>query len=326
MKSPTTILVIGARGQIGTDLTAALRKHYGNHRVIAADLHLHGNIAPEDEGPAVTLNVLNKLELGKLVDQYKVTHIYLLAALLSATGEQNPEFAWHLNMQGLFNVLELAREKHLQQVFWPSSIAVFGPESPKQQCPQFSDRSPRTVYGISKLAGEGWCQYYHEKFGVDVRSLRYPGLISHTAKPGGGTTDYAVDIFHQALQHNRYTCFLTEDTTLPMMYMPDAIYATLSLMHAPAEQVRIRTSYNIHAFDLTPEKLAVAIQQHLPAFRIQYQPDHRQQIAHSWPDTIDDQQARQDWAWKPHYAIPDMVNDMLTQLRKKPNHAFAIPS
>lgn len=308
------ILVIGASGQIGVELTLALRKVYGENQVIAADLR-EQNPLLAGTGPYVSLDVMNKEMLHVQVIRQNITQIYLLAAILSATGEKNPSLAWNLNMQGLLNVLDIAREEKLSKVFWPSSIAVFGPSSPRQQCPQQTIIEPTTVYGISKYAGEFWCHYYWQRYGVDVRSVRYPGLISYKSEPGGGTTDYAVDIYHQALQKNQYTCFLKEDSYLPMMYMPDAIRATLELMEAPATSVRIRTSYNLSAMSFSPKEVAQSIQQHLPNFLINYAPDYRQAIADSWPQSIDDAVARADWGWKEEYDLNAMTADMLTQLR-----------
>ena len=307
------ILVIGASGQIGVELTQALRKIYGAANVIASDLReenelLHGT------GPYVSLDVMNKEMLHVQVIRQNVTQIYLLAAILSATGEKSPNLAWHLNMQGLLNVLEIAKEEKLTKVYWPSSIAVFGPTSPKQNCPQHTIIEPTTVYGISKYAGEFWCNYYHLKYGVDVRSLRYPGLISYKSAPGGGTTDYAVEIFHEALEEKKYTCFLNEDTYLPMMYMPDAIRATIELMETPVEKISIRTSYNLSGMSFSPKEIAAEIKRHIPAFEIEYKPDYRLAIAQSWPQSIDDSVARKDWGWKEEYNLSAMTNDMLENL------------
>ncbi|MCR6720891.1 MAG: NAD-dependent epimerase/dehydratase family protein [Chitinophagaceae bacterium] len=285
------ILVIGASGQIGVELTLALRKIYGNNNVIASDLR-EQNPLLEGTGPYVSLDVMNKEMLHVQVIRQNITQIYLLAAILSATGEKNPNLAWHLNMQGLLNVLDIAREEKLHKVYWPSSIAVFGPTSPRQNCPQQTIIEPTTVYGISKYAGEFWCNYYFQRYGVDVRSLRYPGLISYKSAPGGGTTDYAVEIFHDALEEGSYQCFLKEDTYLPMMYMPDAICATIELMEAPADKVSIRTSYNISGMSFSPKEIAAEIKKHIPDFTIKYEPDYRQQIADSWPQSIDDSVAR----------------------------------
>lgn len=308
------ILVIGASGQIGVELTMALRKIYGNANVVASDLR-EQNPLLEGTGPYVSLDVMNKEMLHVQVIRQNITQIYLLAAILSATGEKNPNLAWHLNMQGLLNVLDIAREEKLSKVYWPSSIAVFGPTSPKQNCPQQTIIEPTTVYGISKYAGEFWCNYYYQRFGVDVRSMRYPGLISYKSAPGGGTTDYAVEIFHEALEQKKYQSFLSEDTYLPMMYMPDAIRSTIELMEAPAHNIKIRTSYNIAAMSFSPKEIAAAIQQHIPDFTISYQPDYRQQIANSWPQSIDDSKARMDWGWSHQYNLDNMVADMLANLK-----------
>src|SRR6476660_5669992 len=307
------ILVIGASGQIGVELTLALRKIYGAANVIASDLR-EQNPLLEGTGPYVSLDVMNKEMLHVQVIRQGVTQIYLLAAILSATGEKNPGLAWHLNMQGLLNVLDIAREEKLTKVYWPSSIAVFGPTSPKKNCPQQTIIEPTTVYGISKYAEEFWCNYYHLKYGVDVRSLRYPGLISYKSAPGGGTTDYAVQIFHEAREEQKYTCFLEEDTYLPMMYMPDAIRATIELMEAPVEKISIRTSYNLSGMSFSPKEIAAEIKRHIPAFEIEYKPDYRLAIAQSWPQSIDDSVARKDWGWKEEYSLSAMTNDMLENL------------
>lgn len=308
------ILVIGASGQIGVELTLALRKIYGAQNVIASDLR-EQNPLLEGTGPYVSLDVMNKEMLHVQVIRQHVTQIYLLAAILSATGEKNPGLAWHLNMQGLLNVLDIAREEKLTKVYWPSSIAVFGPTSPKKDCPQQTVIEPTTVYGISKYAGEFWCNYYFHKYGVDVRSLRYPGLISYKSAPGGGTTDYAVEIFHEALKDEDYTCFLGKDTYLPMMYMPDAIRATIELMEAPAERIAVRTSYNLSGMSFSPEEIADEIKKHLPDFKISYEPDYRQEIANSWPESIDDSVAQRDWGWKPEFDLARMTADMLENLK-----------
>jgi nucleoside-diphosphate-sugar epimerase len=310
------ILVIGASGQIGVELTLALRKIYGANNVIASDLReenelLHGT------GPYVSIDVMNKEMLHVQVIRQNVTQIYLLAAILSATGEKNPGLAWHLNMQGLLNVLDIAREEKLKKVYWPSSIAVFGPTSPKRDCPQQTVIEPITVYGISKYAGEFWCNYYFHKYGVDVRSLRYPGLISYKSAPGGGTTDYAVEIYHEALSDKHYDCFLDKDTYLPMMYMPDAIRATIELMEAPKANINTRTSYNLSSMSFSPAEIATEIQKHIPDFTISYAPDYRQDIANSWPQSIDDSVARNDWGWKHEYDLEKMTKDMLENLQKQ---------
>ena len=310
------ILVIGASGQIGVELTLALRKIYGNANVVASDLREENDLL-KGTGPYVSLDVMNKEMLHVQVIRQNITQIYLLAAILSATGEKNPNLAWSLNMQSLLNVLDIAKEEQIRKVYWPSSIAVFGPTSPKKNCPQQTVIEPITVYGISKYAGEFWCNYYFQRWGVDVRSLRYPGLISYKSAPGGGTTDYAVEIFHDALEENRYECFLEENTYLPMMYMPDAIKATIELMEAPAEKIRIRTSYNVAAMSFSPADIAEEISKHLPGFSISYKPDYRQQIANSWPQSIDDSVARADWGWTEDYGLERMTADMFRNLSPK---------
>lgn len=309
------ILVIGACGQIGVELTQALRKIYGNSNVIASDLREENELL-RGTGPYVSMDVMNKEMLHVQVIRQNITQIYLLAAILSATGEKNPNLAWSLNMQSLLNVLDIAREEKLEKVYWPSSIAVFGPTSPKQNCPQQTVIEPSTVYGISKYAGEFWCNYYHQRYGVDVRSLRYPGLISYKSAPGGGTTDYAVEIFHEALEEKKYTCFLEEDTFLPMMYMTDAIRATIEMMEAPIEKIKVRTSYNLSGMSFSPKEIAASIQKHIPDFAISYKSDYRQQIANSWPQSIDDGAARNDWGWKEEYDLEKMTADMLMNLSR----------
>jgi len=306
------ILIIGANGQIGTELTHALVQRHGREAVVTSDL------APEGRVIGVHHEALDATEasaLTAIVERHQVTQIYLLAAVLSARGEQHPKWAWDLNMKGLLNVLELARTHKLERVFWPSSIAAFGPSTPREHTPQKTVMDPTTVYGISKLAGEGWCAWYHRNHGVDVRSLRYPGLISWKTAPGGGTTDYAVEIFHAALKHGRYTSFLGADTALPMMYMPDAIRATLELMEAPADKVRERQSYNLAGISFTPAEIGAAITRRIPDFSIHYAPDFRQAIADSWPRSIDDAAAQRDWGWKGRYDLDAMVLDMLDNLR-----------
>ncbi len=307
------ILVIGASGQIGVELTLALRKIYGNANVVASDLREENDLL-KGSGPYVSMDVMNKEMLHVQVIRQNITQIYLLAAILSATGEKNPNLAWSLNMQSLLNVLDIAKEEKIHKVYWPSSIAVFGPTSPKQNCPQQTVIEPITVYGISKYAGEFWCNYYHQRWGLDVRSIRYPGLISYKSAPGGGTTDYAVEIFHEALEEKKYECFLQEDTYLPMMYMPDAIKATLELMEAPEEKIKIRTSYNISGMSFSPKEIGAEIKKHIPEFSISYQPDYRQQIANSWPQSIDDSVARNDWGWKEDYDLSAMTKDMIDHL------------
>jgi nucleoside-diphosphate-sugar epimerase len=309
------ILVIGASGQIGVELTLALRNIYGNANVIASDLR-EENPLLSGTGPYVSMDVMNKEMLHVQVIRQGITQIYLLAAILSATGEKNPNLAWNLNMTSLLNVLDIAREEKLSKVYWPSSIAVFGPTSPKEFCPQQTIIEPTTVYGISKYAGEFWCNYYFQRYGVDVRSLRYPGLISYKSAPGGGTTDYAVEIYHEALHQKKYTSFLSADTYLPMMYMPDAIRATMELMEAPADSISVRTSYNISAMSFSPADIAASIQKHIPDFRIQFAPDYRQKIAESWPKSIDDTVARRDWGWKEEYNLDRMTEDMLRNLNE----------
>lgn len=309
------ILVIGACGQIGVELTLALRKIYGSANVVASDLREENELL-KGTGPYVSMDVMNKEMLHVQVIRQNITQIYLLAAILSATGEKNPNLAWHLNMQGLLNVLDIAREEHLDKVYWPSSIAVFGPTSPKQLCPQQTVIEPTTVYGISKYAGEFWCNYYHQRYGVDVRSIRYPGLISYKSAPGGGTTDYAIEIYLEALAEKKYKCFLKEDSYLPMMYMPDAIRATMELMHAPAKQISVRTSYNISGMSFSPKEIAASIQKHIPEFQLSCEPDYRQAIADSWPQSIDDTVANKDWGWKPEFDLDKMTVDMLDNLKK----------
>ncbi|NML21029.1 NAD-dependent epimerase/dehydratase family protein [Pseudoflavitalea sp. G-6-1-2] len=309
------ILVIGASGQIGVELTLALREIYGNANVIASDLREESDLL-KGSGPYVSLDVMNKEMLHVQVIRQNITQIYLLAAILSATGEKNPNLAWHLNMQSLLNVLDIAREEKLHKVYWPSSIAVFGPTSPKQNCPQQTIIEPTTVYGISKYAGEFWCNYYHQRYGVDVRSIRYPGLISYKSPPGGGTTDYAVEIYHEALEEKKYTSFLKEDTYLPMMYMPDAIRGTIELMEAPASKINVRHSYNLSGMSFSPKEIGAEIKKHIPEFAIDYKPDYRQAIADSWPASIDDSVARKDWGWKHEFDLAKMTTDMLANLKK----------
>ena len=305
------ILIIGAGGQIGIELAQELSKLYGSSNVIAADLK---PIAALTDNAFEKLDVLDKDALLSVVKKHGISHIYLLAALLSATGEQNPMFAWKLNMEGLFNVLDLAKEKHIAKVYWPSSIAVFGPTTPRINTPQYTIMEPSTVYGISKQAGERWCEWYFHKFGVDVRSLRYPGLIGWKSEPGGGTTDYAVHIFHQALKNKTYECFLSADTALPMMHMEDAIRATIEIMHAPAEQIKIRSSYNLAGISFTPAQIAAEIQKHIPDFTISYKPDFRQEIANSWPKSILEDEAKKDWHWSSKYNLSSLVDNMLENL------------
>ncbi len=304
------IIVIGSCGQIGTELVLALRALNGAQNVIAADLKEE---CPPilANGPYLKMDILDREAVRKYIIDEHVEEVYLLAALLSATAEKNPDFAWRLNMEGLFTILDLAKEGHVKKVFWPSSIAVFGPTTPADLTPQHTVMEPSTVYGISKQAGERWCEYYFNKFGVDVRSIRYPGLISYKSLPGGGTTDYAVDIFYKAKSQGSFTCFLKDDTALPMMFMDDAIRGTIELMQAPAEQIKIRSAYNLAGSSFTPAELATSIQKHLPDFTIDYAPDFRQAIADSWPNSIDDSYAQKDWGWQAQFDTDAMVKVML---------------
>ncbi len=308
------ILVIGASGQIGTELVLKLKEIYGDSNIIASDIRATDN---KSFHPFEVLDVLDKNRILEVIKKHQVKEVYLLAALLSATAELNPALGWRLNMEGLLNLLDLAKEGHISKLYWPSSIAVFGPTTPAENTPQTTVMEPNTVYGISKLAGERWCEYYYQKFGVDVRSLRYPGLIGHMSAPGGGTTDYAVHIFHEAINHGKYECFLSGDTRLPMMYMPDAIKATIGIMQSESSRVRIRSSYNLSAFSFTPEELAAEIRKFIPGFTISYKPDSRQRIADSWPKSIDDAEARQDWGWMPEFSLKDMTKDMFEHLTEK---------
>lgn len=306
-------LVIGANGQIGSDLVLGLANRLGAENVIATDVKPgeHGEVTFE------LLDILDAEKLKELVAKHNVGTVYLLAALLSATAEQKPMMAWKLNMEGLFNVLDLAKDKIIDKIFWPSSIAVFGPTTPRDNTPQTTIMEPTTVYGISKLAGERWCEYYHNKYGVDVRSIRYPGLISYKAEPGGGTTDYAVAIYYKALQEGKYTCYLESDTYLPMMYMEDAIKATIDLMHVEEDKIKIRSSYNLAGISFSPVEISVEIKKHIPDFTIDYTPDFRQAIANSWPKSIDDSRAQEDWGWKPSYELDSMTEEMLKGLKEK---------
>ena len=308
-----SILVIGAGGQLGTELVKALAQKFGNENIIATDFQ-DAVKQKFDYCSFQTLNVMDKQALEKIVEKEKVTQIYHLAAILSASGEKHPLQAWDLNMGGLLNVLEVARDHKIEKVFWPSSIAVFGPHSDKHNTPQQSFKDPNTVYGISKLAGEHWCEYYFNKYGVDVRSVRYPGLIGYKSLAGGGTTDYAVDIYHKAINEEKFTCFLSEHTYLPMMYMEDAINATLQLMDAPKENISIRTSYNIAGISFSPAEIYQSILPYYPQFKIEYQPDFRQQIADSWPNSIDDSMAIADWHWKPAFDLNAMTAVILKHL------------
>ena len=310
----TKILVIGASGQIGSELVIELRNRFGRENVIAADVKEPSNVELQN-GLFEFLDILDKQQLNEVVEKHDIKVVYQLAALLSATSEKNPEFAWKLNMEGLLNVLELAKIKIIDKIFWPSSIAVFGPNSPKEKTPQYCTMDPNTVYGISKLAGERWCEYYHAKHGVDVRSIRYPGLISYKSPPGGGTTDYAVDIFFKAKREQSYTCFLSENTALPMMFMEDAINATINIMEASPESIKIRSSYNVSGVSFTPKELYQEIKKSIPEFQIQYEPDFRQKIADSWPSSIDDRQAREHWEWENSFSIPEICNEMLKNIK-----------
>ena len=307
------LLVIGAGGQLGSELTKALVNTHGSDAVIATDFQesVKSKFA---YCRFQTLDVLDKDAIANLIQEEKITQVYHLAAILSANGEKNPVQAWDINMRGLLNVLELAKEFKLDKVFWPSSIAVFGPNSPKTNTPQDAFKNPTTVYGISKLAGEHWCEYYFNTYGVDVRSLRFPGLIGYKSLPGGGTTDYAVDIYYKAVKKEPFTCFLQEDTALPMMYMEDAVQATLQLMAAPAANIHIRTSYNLAGMSFSPKEIAESIRSHYPEFSIQYAPDFRQKIADSWPSSINDDCARNDWGWKASFGLAEMTAEILTQL------------
>jgi len=307
------ILVIGAGGQLGTELTKVLAEKYGNESIIATDFQESAR-SKFSYCNFQTLNVLDKVELENIVKKDGVTQIYHLAAILSAAGEKNPIQAWDLNMGGLLNVLEIARAYSIEKVFWPSSIAVFGPSSEKERTPQNSFKDPNTIYGISKLSGEHWCEYYFNKYGVDVRSVRYPGLIGYKSLPGGGTTDYAVDIYHKAMSGTKFSCFLSEHTYLPMMYMDDAIQATLQLMDAPKEKITIRTSYNIAGLSFSPAEIYQSILMHYPNFEIEYHPDFRQDIADSWPNSIDDSLAKSDWNWTPSFDLDRMTSTIITNL------------
>lgn len=312
------ILVIGSSGQIGTELVVELRGLYGDSNVVASDI-----ITSSDEimrsGPFEKLDVTDNNLLLEIIKKHKISHVYLLAAILSANAEKSPNLSWKLNMDSLFNILNLAKEKIIKKIFWPSSIAVFGPSTQKKLTPQLAITEPNTVYGISKLAGERWCEYYHNKFNVDVVSIRYPGLIGWKANPGGGTTDYAVNIFHEALKHNKYTCFLSEKTTLPMMYMPDAIKATIQIMQTDSKKIKVRSSYNIAGCSFNPLEISTLIKSEIPNFTIDYNIDFRQEIADSWPQSIDDSSAKLDWKWKKEYDLHKMTTDMMRNLKNKYN-------
>lgn len=313
-----SIIIIGSNGQIGTELAHTLRKTYGNTAVITSDIRQPEHLAEEENFE--NIDVLQKEDLRQLFVKYKPTQVYLLAAMLSATGEQHPRKAWDLNMNGLFNVFDLSVEFNVNKVFWPSSIAVFGPHSPKNNTPQHTVMDPTTVYGISKLAGERYCEYYHQKYGLDIRSIRYPGLISWKTAPGGGTTDYAIHIFHEALKNGKYESFLSEHTELPMLYMDDAIRGTLELMNAPAEKIKERSSYNLTGISFTPAQLAKEIKKHIPDFQISYgNNDPRQLIADSWPASIEDTHAQNDWGWKPKFNLSAMVEVMIKNIKEQIN-------
>ena len=310
------VLVIGSSGQIGSELVAELRSNYGGSNVIASDI-VASNQTIMDSGPFEILDVTDSNRLHEIIKKYEVTHVYLLAAILSANAEKKPKLSWDLNMQSLFNVLDLAKDKIIKKVFWPSSIAVFGPNTEKIKTQQYTITEPNTVYGISKLAGERWCEYYFNKYNVDVVSLRYPGLIGWKSNPGGGTTDYAVHIFHEAIKNKKYTSFLTRDTTLPMMYMTDAIKATLKIMQADSDKIKIRSSYNIAGCSFNPEELANEIQSYIPDFKISYNKDCRQEIADSWPDSLEDSLAKDHWGWQAQYNMQKLVKEMIENLNKK---------
>lgn len=314
------VLIIGANGQLGTELSAALAVRYGAGNVVTSDINPQGRHAGLRH---LALDVTDAASLAALVEELGITQIYHLAATLSAVAEQRPGWAWHLNMTGLLNVLELAAQRGSLRLFWPSSIAAFGPNTPADQTPQHTIMEPATVYGISKLAGEGWCRWYSSNRGVDVRSIRYPGLISYKTPPGGGTTDYAIDIFHHAVRGTSYPCFLSPDEALPMAYMPDAVRATIELMEAPAERISERGSYNLTAMSFTPSEIAAEIRKHCPDFRITYAPDFRQRIAEGWPNSIDDSAARREWGWQPEYGLAEMVADMLANLGQPPQPVAA---
>jgi len=310
------ILIIGSSGQIGTALVIKLRKMYGNDNVVASDIRPSSDEVM-NSGPFEELDILDEQLLRKIVKKYKITQVYLLAALLSATAEKNIELGWELNMRSHSHVLDLAKDGLINKIFWPSSIAVFGPTTPKENTPQYTVMEPNTVYGITKQAGERWNEYYFNKFGVDVRSIRYPGLIGWKASPGGGTTDYAVDIFHQAIKHGKYESFISENTGLPMMYMSDAIRATIELMESPVEKVKIRSSYNLAGVSFTPKEIAAEVSKHIPNFEMSYNPDFRQTIADSWPSSIDDSHAQKDWGWELKYDLEKMTSDMMRNLKKQ---------
>ncbi len=311
------ILVTGAAGQIGSELTLELRKRYGNDNVIAAGHKTKPDATLLRSGPFEFIDVTRKETIEKLVKKYKIDTIYHLAAILSAVGEKNPQLAWEVNMNGLYNILEVAREHKLERVFWPSSIAAFGPETPRENTPQETVMRPTTMYGVTKLAGELLCDYYFKRFGLDVRGVRYPGIISGETPPGGGTTDYAVEIFYEAIKHKRYTCFVREDTILPMMYMPDCIKAAITLMETTLSKLKHHCGFNVAGMSFSAGELAAEIKKHIPEFTCAYKPDFRQEIANSWPRSTDDCAAREEWGWKPDYDLAMMTADMLAKLSKR---------
>ena len=311
-----SILILGACGQIGTELTLALRELYGNEQVVASDIR-EGTDSLMNSGPFELLDATNYQAIEDVIMYHEIEEVYLMAAMLSATAEKFPERAWNLNMNSLFNVLNLAKERKIEKVFWPSSIAVFGPNTPKDNTPQSTIMEPSTVYGISKQSGERWCSYYYHKFGVDVRSLRYPGLISWKTLPGGGTTDYAIEIYHEALEKGTYTCFLNEDVKLPMMFMDDAIRATIKLMDCNPEKISVRSSYNLAAMSFSPADISASIKKHIPNFKVSYSPDFRQSIAETWPSSIDDSKAKEDWGWESKFDLENTTVEMLKHLPSK---------
>ena len=311
-----SILILGACGQIGTELTLALRELYGNEQVVASDIR-EGADSLMNSGPFELLDATNYEAIEDVIMYHEIEEVYLMAAMLSATAEKFPERAWNLNMNSLFNVLNLAKERKIEKVFWPSSIAVFGPNTPKDNTPQSTIMEPSTVYGISKQSGERWCSYYYHKFGVDVRSVRYPGLISWKTLPGGGTTDYAIEIYHEALEKGTYTCFLNEDVKLPMMFMDDAIRATIKLMDCNPEKISVRSSYNLAAMSFSPADISSSIKKHIPNFKVSYSPDFRQSIAETWPSSIDDSKAKEDWGWESKFDLENTTVEMLKHLPSK---------
>jgi len=316
-KNMKRILITGATGQIGSELTIELRKRYGGDNVVAAGHKRKPSGKLLESGPFEFIDTSDRESIKKIVEKYEIDTIYHLAAVLSVTGEENPPLAWHVNMDGLYNMLEVAREQDVTKVFWPSSIAVFGPEAPRVNTPQNTVLIPRTMYGVTKVAGELLCNYYFAKFGLDVRSVRYPGIISSETPPGGGTTDYAVEIFYEAINKKRYTCFVREDTVLPMMYMPDCLKAAIDLMEADPSKIKCRTSYNLSAISFSAGELVAEIRKYIPDFKVEYKPDFRQKIADSWPMSIDDSAARKDWGWKPAYDLASMTKDMIEKLTRR---------